>query len=80
MLSGSWPRGEALGCWGCPGGHFFFKHGHVSYQIDGDDQQNRMQVKFSSLGQTGDLGMRSKGKILLNFGYHVNFKDIHTKL
>ena len=24
------------------------KHGHVVYQIDGDDQQNRMQVKFSS--------------------------------
>ena len=27
--------------------HFFFKHGHVAYQIDGDDEQNRMQVKFS---------------------------------
>ena len=27
--------------WGCPGGH-------VAYQIDGDDEQNRMQVKFSS--------------------------------
>ena len=26
----------------------FFKHGHVAYQIDGDDEQNRMQVKFSS--------------------------------
>ena len=26
----------------------FFKHGHVAYQIDGDDKQNRMQVKFSS--------------------------------
>ena len=25
----------------------FFKHGHVAYQIDGDDEQNRMQVKFS---------------------------------
>ena len=24
---------------------FFFKHGHVVYQIDGDDEQNRMQVK-----------------------------------
>ena len=28
--------------------NFFFKHGHVAYQIDGDDEQNRMQVKFSS--------------------------------
>ena len=22
------------------------KHGHVAYQIDGDDKQNRMQVVF----------------------------------
>ena len=28
--------------------NFFFKHGHVVYQIDGDDEQNRMQVNFSS--------------------------------
>ena len=59
---------------------FFFKHGHVAYQIDGDDQQNRMQVKFSSWGQTGDLEVRSKGQISLNFGYHVNFKDFYPKL
>ena len=25
-----------------------FKHGHMAYQIDEDDKQNRMQVKFSS--------------------------------
>ena len=25
-----------------------FKHGHVAYQIDEDDEQNRMQVKLSS--------------------------------
>ena len=25
-----------------------FKHDRVVYQIDGDDEQNRMQVKFSS--------------------------------
>ena len=25
---------------------FFFKHGHVAYQIDGDNKENRMQVKF----------------------------------
>ena len=30
------------------GGQFFFKHGHVAYQIDLDEQQNKMQVKFSS--------------------------------
>ena len=27
---------------------FFFKHGLVVYQIDRDEEQNRMQVKFSS--------------------------------
>ena len=31
-----------------PGGHFFFKHGHVVYQIDGDDEHNIMQVTFPS--------------------------------
>ena len=34
----------------------------MAYQIDWDDKQNRMQVTFSSLGQTGDLGARSKGQ------------------
>ena len=34
-----------------------------------------MQVKFSSEGQTGDLGVRSKDQIFINFSYHVNFKD-----
>ena len=27
---------------------FFFKHGHVAYQIDRDEEQNKMQVTFSS--------------------------------
>ena len=27
---------------------FVFKHGHVVYQINGDDGQNKMQVTFSS--------------------------------
>ena len=48
LSPGSCPRGGTLGRWGCPGGQrFFFKHGHVAYQIDGDDEQNRMQVTFS---------------------------------
>ena len=44
------PQGSDLGGLGVPRGskNFFFKHGHVAYQIDGDDEQNRMQVKFSS--------------------------------
>ena len=42
-----------VGLWGAGGAQgvkniFFFKHGHVAYQIDGDEEQNRMQVKFSS--------------------------------
>ena len=36
------------GVWGCPGGSNKFKHGHVAYQIDGDDKQNRIQVKVLS--------------------------------
>ena len=54
--------------------NLFFEHGHVAYQIGGDDEQNRMQVSFSCKGQTGDLWVRSKGQISSNFGYHVNFK------
>ena len=46
----------------------------MAYQINEDDEQNRMQVKFSSYCQTGDLGVRSKGLISLNFDYHVNSK------
>ena len=49
-------------CWSnfrCAGGaqgvkNYFI---NVAYQIDRDDKQNRMQVKFSSWGQTGDLGV-----------------------
>ena len=54
------PQGWDFGALGVPRGSnfFFFKHG----QIDGDDEQNRMQVTFLSYGQTGDLGARSKVK------------------
>ena len=38
-------------------------------------EQNRMQVQFSSEGQTGDLVVRSKGQISLNFGDTVKFWD-----
>ena len=69
-----------MGRWGCRGGQIFFKHGHIAYQIDRDDEQNRMQVKFLSYGQTGELGVRSKDQISFNFNYKVNFKDFYTKL
>ena len=45
------PQGSDLGALGVPRGSkkcFFFKDGHVVNQIDGDDEQNRMQVKFPS--------------------------------
>ena len=40
-----------VGLWGARGAQGVkknFKHGNVVYQINGDDEQNRMQVKFSS--------------------------------
>ena len=52
----------------------------MAYQIDGDDEQNRMQVKFSSYGQTCDLGVKSKGQISLNLDYHVNSKILYQIL
>ena len=65
LNSVAWVMPQGVGLW-CPGGQFFFfKHGHVAYQIDGDDKQNRMQVTFSSYGKTGDLGARSKGQLSL---------------
>ena len=43
------PQGSVFGALGVPRGSIFvFKHGHVAYQIDGDDKQNRMQVKILS--------------------------------
>ena len=43
------PQGSDLGALGVPRGvKKNFKHGHVAYQIDSDDEQNRMQVNFSS--------------------------------
>ena len=36
------------------GVNFFPKHGRVAYQIEGDDEQNGIQVKFSPYGQTCD--------------------------
>ena len=52
------PQGGDFGALGAPGGQklFYFKHGQLAYQIDGNDEQNRMQVNFSPYGQTDDLG------------------------
>ena len=47
LSPGLCPGGGTLGC---PGGQIkkIFKHGHVVFHINGDNEQNRMQVKFSS--------------------------------
>ena len=80
LSPGSCP-GVGLGALGRPGGPKNFKHGHVVYQIDGYYEQNRMQVQFLSMGKTGDLTVRSKGQISLNFGYQFcQFIDFYTKL
>ena len=44
------PQGWDFGALGVPRGPniFFFKHGHIAYQIDGDDEQNKMQATFLS--------------------------------
>ena len=76
------PKGWDFGALGVHRGskNVFLKHGQVAYQIDGDDEQNSMHVTFSSLGQIGDLEVRSKGQISLIFCLHANFKDFYAKL
>ena len=41
------PQRGDFGALGCPGGQklILFERGHVEYQIDGGDEQNRLQVK-----------------------------------
>ena len=43
------PQERGFRALGCQGGQkfSFFKHGHVAYQIDGDEEQNRMKVQFN---------------------------------
>ena len=40
------PQGWDFGNVGGTKGVKKFKHGHVAYQIDGDDEQNRIQVQL----------------------------------
>ena len=59
------PQGWDFGALGVPrwSKKIIFKHGHVNYQIDEDDEQNRMQVQFLSYGQTCDLGWGQRSNI-----------------
>ena len=70
------PKWWDFGARGRPGGQklFYFKHGLLANQKDGDGEHNRMQVNVLPCVQTVDLGVRSKGQISLNFDYHVNSK------
>ena len=50
LLPESCPKEGTLGA-GVPRGgakNIFFKHGHAAYQIEGNDEQNRMLVKILS--------------------------------
>ena len=67
------PQGWDFGALGRPGGSKKFKYGHVAYQIDGDDEQNRMQVKFSPWGQTGDIGGEVKRSNIIKFRLPCQF-------
>ena len=57
-----------------------WKQGVPRGQMDTDDELNRMQVNFSLYCHPGDLGVRSKGRISLNFNYKIEFKVLCTKL
>ena len=48
VMSQGWDLGAQVGA---KGSIFFFQHGHVAYQMDGGDEQNRMQVNISPKGQ-----------------------------
>ena len=60
------PQEWDFGVLGMPKGSkkIFFKHGHVVYQIDGDDEQNRMQVNFHHWVKLVTLGRGKRSKII----------------
>ena len=73
--------GSCLGALGVPrGSKKYFKHGHVNYEIDGDDEQNRNTRKsFHPKAKLVTLGLGQISNIT-KFRYLVNFKDFYTKL
>ena len=57
------PGVELLGAKDAQVVNFFnFKHGHVAYQIEGDDEQNRMQLNFHTRVKLVNLGWYQKVK------------------
>ena len=73
------PQGWDFWAPGVPRGQFFFKHGHVAYQIDRDDKQNKIQEKNHPRVKMVTLG-EVKSQISLNFGYHDNFNILYQTL
>ena len=65
LSPGSCPRVGLWGAGGAQGVNLFFKHGHVAYQIDGDDKKNRMQIQFSSWWPWGEVKRSNIIKFLL---------------
>ena len=65
VTSGGTAPGVCFGGTGGAQGLIFFKHGHVAYQIDGDDEQNKMQVNFYPSVKLVTLGRGQKGQISL---------------
>ena len=53
----------------------FSEHGHVAYQIKGDDLQTRIHWKILPYDQTGDPGVGSKGQIQLDCFKSVGICD-----
>ena len=45
----------------------FSKHGLVAYLIEGDGEQNGIQVQYTPYGQTCDPEKESIGQLSLNF-------------
>ena len=58
------PQGWDLGALGVPRRtkKLFFKHGHMAYQMNGDDEQNRKQVTFHPRVKLVTLGRGQKVK------------------
>ena len=73
-MSGSCSRGWTWSA-GVPTGREAkkFKHGHVAYQIYGDDEYNRMKVKFYPRVKLVTLGEVKRSNII-KFQLHGQFQ------
>ena len=70
----TYQTGFCSDAWVMPQGWDFGATGGSQGSIGKDNKRNRIQVENLPWGQTGDLGVRPKGQISLNFNNRVNFK------